>query len=101
MNIRYKASDLSNPTMIVMLEWVEQCKQYIEEEDQVFDSFDKLARQLEYWRLQHRPKDIRCRDAVQIQLFGDDEILISDQLKAEFIQITKESTHVQSTGNNG
>ncbi|MDN3689064.1 hypothetical protein [Cyclobacterium jeungdonense] len=96
MNIRYKTSDLSNPTMIVMMEWVKQCKQYIEEEDQVFASFDELARQLEYWRLQHRPKDMRCRDAVQIQLFGDHEILISDQLKAEFIQITKCPTHVQS-----
>lgn len=101
MKIRYSASDLSNPTMIVMLEWVKQCKQYIEEEDQVFENFEELARQLEYWRMQHRPKDLRCRDAVQIQLFGDEEILISDQIRAEFITITKASTHVQSSRNNG
>lgn len=100
MKIRYTSSDLSNPTMIAMLEWVKHCKAYIEEEDHIFNSFEELARQFEFWRMQHRPKDIRFRDAVKVTLYRDDEILISDEIKGEFINITKDPYHVQSRTDN-
>jgi hypothetical protein len=85
--------------MTTLMQWVRQCKEFIEEDDHIFDNMEELAKKLEEWRMMHKPKDIRCRDAVEIILYGDHEILITDKIKAEFIRITKEATHVQSTGN--
>lgn len=100
MKIRYTSSDLSNPTMIAMMHWVRQCKEFIEEEDHIFEDLKDLATKLEEWRILHKPKDIRCRDAVKIILFKDQEIMIQDSIRAEFIKITKEATrHVQPSRN--
>lgn len=94
MKIHYNSSDLSNPTMIALMEWVKQCKEFIEEEDGIFHSFRELAEKLEEWRMEHQPEDPRHKKAVTVTLYQDDEILIQDQIRAEFIKVTKEKINV-------
>ena len=72
--------------MVALLQWVRQCKEFIEEDDHIFESFKELAVKLEEWRMLHKPKDIRYRDAVQIIIYQDSEIMISDLIRAEFIK---------------
>lgn len=100
MKIAYEASQLTNPTMVALLGWVEQCYEFLDESDGVFKSMEEMGRQLEYWRRQHQPEDQRHREAVTIELFGKEEILISDKLNGEFIHV-KKTTHVQLARSNG
>lgn len=100
MKINYTCSALSNPTMVAMLGWVEQCYEYLTDNDGVFDSMEGLGKQLEYWRRTHQPDDVRYREAVEIRLFGEETLLISDKIKGEYIQLTR-TENVQLTRNNG
>lgn len=87
---------IKNKTILHLESWLIAVKELIAEEN-VFESFDELAKQLIAWKnnfLKANPtldKDINSN--VQIRLFARDAILISSPETGEFLLITQKSLY--------
>jgi|GEM_PF-3320665 len=86
MKITYTSSQITNPVLAHLRQWVINVQEYIYEDDGVIDDMKELARLLEFWRSQYlRPE---TKD-VEVVLFSSDSILIKDQRRGEYIQVDK------------
>ncbi len=88
MKFTIENNGVTNPTLVCLLDWAQLIQELITEDDQIFPSMEAIGRQLEFYRLKHQPDKIQDRDSVSVRLFGQQELLISDQNRGEYIRLT-------------
>lgn len=73
------------------MEWVVLMHDYCndEAEEPLFEDMGQLARQLEYYRTRFVPTNPQDREKVNVHLYSDNDILITDEQSGEHIRITK------------
>ncbi|AWW31877.1 hypothetical protein DN752_18015 [Echinicola strongylocentroti] len=94
MKIRHEKSSLTNTTLKHLLGWVEMCEETITT-DSPFKNMEEMGKQFEWWRTEY-DRNVSVKDAkdVRITTYGDQIIMMADEHKGEFIQITKVPEHV-------
>lgn len=86
MKITYTASQITNPILAHLRQWVINCQEFILDDEEVIDDMKELARLLEFWRSKYNTAEA---SDIEVMLFSDCSILIKDVRRAEYIRVDR------------
>jgi hypothetical protein len=93
-------SEISNPTLAHLEDWMEAIRSVDDRQEPIFKSLDELATKLEQWRVEFMEecKELAYHwgDMVTVATYGNEVILISDQRSGEYIKILFTSNPIAS-----